>query len=52
MRSGWFLQALTQELMLYWLQQLQVKRWSHRRTSTCPRSPNTPPAGEDRPGLT
>lgn len=29
-------QAVTQELMLYWLQQLQVKRWQHRQTSTCP----------------
>ncbi|KAM6923409.1 TBC1 domain family member 2A [Xenentodon cancila] len=29
------LKAVTQELMLYWLQQLQVKRWRHRRTSTC-----------------
>uniref|UniRef100_A0A3B4UMN3 TBC1 domain family member 2 n=1 Tax=Seriola dumerili TaxID=41447 RepID=A0A3B4UMN3_SERDU len=30
------LKAVTQELMLYWLQQLQVKRWQHRQTSTCP----------------
>lgn len=30
------LKAVTQELMLYWLQQLQVKRWKHRETSTCP----------------
>ncbi|XP_017297136.1 TBC1 domain family member 2A isoform X2 [Kryptolebias marmoratus] len=29
------LKAVTQELMLYWLQQLQVKRWQHRQTSTC-----------------
>ncbi|XP_051809997.1 TBC1 domain family member 2A [Acanthochromis polyacanthus] len=28
------LKAVTQELMLYWLQQLQVKRWQHRRTSS------------------
>ncbi|XP_040904456.1 TBC1 domain family member 2A [Toxotes jaculatrix] len=30
------LRAVTQELMLYWLQQLQGKRWQHRQTSTCP----------------
>lgn len=30
------LQAVTQELMLYWLQQLQLKRWQHRQMSTCP----------------
>ncbi|XP_067454389.1 TBC1 domain family member 2A isoform X2 [Thunnus thynnus] len=30
------LKAVTQELMLYWLQQLQVKRWQHRQTNTCP----------------
>ncbi|XP_074505592.1 TBC1 domain family member 2A isoform X2 [Sebastes fasciatus] len=30
------LKAVSQELMLYWLQQLQVKRWQHRQTSTCP----------------
>ncbi|KAM9356801.1 TBC1 domain family member 2A [Symphorus nematophorus] len=30
------LKAVTQELMLYWLQQLQVKRWQHRQMSTCP----------------
>lgn len=29
-------QAVTQELMLYWLQQLQVKRWQHRQTTSCP----------------
>ncbi|XP_069029676.1 TBC1 domain family member 2A isoform X1 [Embiotoca jacksoni] len=29
------LKAVTQDLMLYWLQQLQVKRWQHRRTFTC-----------------
>ncbi|XP_061580692.1 LOW QUALITY PROTEIN: TBC1 domain family member 2A [Cololabis saira] len=29
------LKAVTRELMLYWLQQLQVKRWQHRRTDTC-----------------
>ncbi|XP_047441423.1 TBC1 domain family member 2A [Mugil cephalus] len=29
------LKAVTQELMLYWLQQLQVKRWQHRQTSSC-----------------
>lgn len=29
------LKAVTQELMLYWLQQLQVKRWQHRQMSTC-----------------
>ncbi|XP_077388408.1 TBC1 domain family member 2A isoform X2 [Festucalex cinctus] len=30
------LKALTQDLMLYWLQQLQLKRWHHRQTSACP----------------
>ncbi|XP_047190310.1 TBC1 domain family member 2A isoform X2 [Scophthalmus maximus] len=30
------LEAVTQELMLYWLQQLQVKRWQHRQKCTCP----------------
>uniref|UniRef100_A0A8C2X477 TBC1 domain family member 2 n=1 Tax=Cyclopterus lumpus TaxID=8103 RepID=A0A8C2X477_CYCLU len=30
------LKAVTQDLMLYWLQQLQVKRWQHRWKSTCP----------------
>ncbi|XP_069387314.1 TBC1 domain family member 2A isoform X2 [Paralichthys olivaceus] len=34
------LKAVTQELMLYWLQQLQVKRWQHRQTSSCPDSTN------------
>ncbi|XP_045886723.1 TBC1 domain family member 2A isoform X2 [Micropterus dolomieu] len=34
------LKAVTQELMLYWLQQLQVKRWQHRQTSTCPEPTN------------
>ncbi|XP_060935950.1 TBC1 domain family member 2A isoform X2 [Limanda limanda] len=34
------LKALTQELMLYWLQQLQVKRWQHRQTSSGPDSSN------------
>ncbi|XP_068460319.1 TBC1 domain family member 2A [Clinocottus analis] len=34
------LKATTQELMLYWLQQLQVKRWQHRRSSTCPEGNN------------
>ncbi|TDH07264.1 hypothetical protein EPR50_G00104070 [Perca flavescens] len=29
------LKAVTQELMLYWLQQLQVKRWQHQQTSVC-----------------
>ncbi|XP_069575643.1 TBC1 domain family member 2A isoform X2 [Brachyistius frenatus] len=29
------LKAVTQDLMLYWLQQLQVKRWQHRQTFTC-----------------
>uniref|UniRef100_A0A3P9M1I4 TBC1 domain family, member 2 n=1 Tax=Oryzias latipes TaxID=8090 RepID=A0A3P9M1I4_ORYLA len=29
------LKAVTQELMHYWLQQLQVKRWQHRQTSAC-----------------
>ncbi|XP_034546767.1 TBC1 domain family member 2A [Notolabrus celidotus] len=30
------LKAVSQEVMLYWLQQLQGKRWQHRQTSTCP----------------
>ncbi|XP_051935701.1 TBC1 domain family member 2A isoform X2 [Hippocampus zosterae] len=33
------LKAVTQDLMLYWLQQLQLNRWHHRRshqTSACP----------------
>ncbi|XP_026186724.1 TBC1 domain family member 2A [Mastacembelus armatus] len=34
------LKAVTQELMLYWLQQLQMKRWQHRHTSTCPNLAN------------
>ncbi|RVE67613.1 hypothetical protein OJAV_G00104530 [Oryzias javanicus] len=29
------LKAVTQELMYYWLQQLQAKRWQHRQTATC-----------------
>ncbi|XP_032411122.1 TBC1 domain family member 2A isoform X2 [Xiphophorus hellerii] len=35
------LKAVSQELMLYWLQQLQVKRWQHRDTSTGPDQTNT-----------
>nr|XP_057920000.1 TBC1 domain family member 2A [Doryrhamphus excisus] len=35
------LKAVNQELMLYWLQQLQVKRWQHRQTTSCPDSTNT-----------
>ncbi|XP_023131803.2 TBC1 domain family member 2A [Amphiprion ocellaris] len=35
------LKAVTQELMLYWLQQLQVKRWQHRQTSSDPTNNNT-----------
>ncbi|XP_047208827.1 TBC1 domain family member 2A isoform X2 [Girardinichthys multiradiatus] len=34
------LKAVSQELMLYWLQQLQVKRWQHRQTSTCSEQTN------------
>ncbi|XP_040030783.1 TBC1 domain family member 2A isoform X3 [Gasterosteus aculeatus] len=30
------LKAVSQELMLYWLRQLQVKRWQHIRNSTSP----------------
>ncbi|XP_061690425.1 TBC1 domain family member 2A isoform X2 [Syngnathoides biaculeatus] len=33
------LKAVTQDLMLYWLHQLQLKRWHHRqnqKTSSCP----------------
>ncbi|XP_067374023.1 TBC1 domain family member 2A isoform X2 [Channa argus] len=41
------LKAVTQELMLYWLQQLQVKRWQHRQTSTCPDSTNSSSNTED-----
>ncbi|XP_075961342.1 TBC1 domain family member 2A [Anarhichas minor] len=29
------LKAVSQDLMLYWLQQLQVRRWQHRRNSAC-----------------
>ncbi|XP_034722377.1 TBC1 domain family member 2A [Etheostoma cragini] len=29
------LKAVSQELMLYWLQQLQVRRWQHQQTSSC-----------------
>ncbi|XP_008419179.1 TBC1 domain family member 2A isoform X1 [Poecilia reticulata] len=35
------LKAVSQELMLYWLQQLQAKRWQHRDTSTGPDRANT-----------
>ncbi|KAM9375974.1 TBC1 domain family member 2A [Pholidichthys leucotaenia] len=35
------LKASTQELMLYWLQQLQVKRWQHRQSITCSDPTNT-----------
>lgn len=38
--------------MLYWLQQLQLKRWCHRQTSIHARSPNKPPAGETWTGST
>ncbi|XP_055368385.1 TBC1 domain family member 2A isoform X2 [Betta splendens] len=34
------LKAVTQELMLYWLQQLQVRRWQHRLVPTCPDTMN------------
>uniref|UniRef100_A0A7N6A0X7 TBC1 domain family, member 2 n=1 Tax=Anabas testudineus TaxID=64144 RepID=A0A7N6A0X7_ANATE len=44
------LKALTQELMLYWLQQLQVKRWQHRQISTCPDPTNNNTAGEKLTG--
>ncbi|XP_053180219.1 TBC1 domain family member 2A [Scomber japonicus] len=30
------LKAVTQELMMFWLQQLQLKRWQHRLMSGCP----------------
>ncbi|XP_029968083.1 TBC1 domain family member 2A [Salarias fasciatus] len=29
------LKAMSQELMLYWLQQLQIKRWHHRQNQSC-----------------
>lgn len=45
-------QAATQELMLYWLQQLQVQRWRHRWTTINPRSPKHHPVGENRTGST
>ncbi|XP_041800257.1 TBC1 domain family member 2A [Chelmon rostratus] len=35
------LKAVTQELMLYWLQQLQVKRWQHRQMSDPTNNNNT-----------
>lgn len=42
-------QAVNQELMHYWLQQLQVKRWQHRQTSTSPDGTgNTDTDGERR----
>ncbi|XP_038142634.1 TBC1 domain family member 2A isoform X1 [Cyprinodon tularosa] len=34
------LKAVSQELMLYWLQQLQVKRWQHRPVSVCSEQTN------------
>ncbi|XP_026198386.1 TBC1 domain family member 2A isoform X2 [Anabas testudineus] len=45
------LKALTQELMLYWLQQLQVKRWQHRQISTCPDPTNNNTADNFLPVL-
>ncbi|XP_074529776.1 TBC1 domain family member 2B [Halichoeres trimaculatus] len=30
------LRAVTQDLMLYWLQQLQLRRWQHRQTTAGP----------------
>ncbi|KAG7454009.1 hypothetical protein JOB18_015556 [Solea senegalensis] len=36
------LKAVTEELMLYWLQQLQVKRWQHRQMTSCPEIPSLP----------
>ncbi|TKS65012.1 TBC1 domain family member 2A [Collichthys lucidus] len=41
------LKAVTQELMLYWLQQLQVKRWQHRQTTTCPDPTNNNNTADD-----
>ncbi|XP_049612816.1 TBC1 domain family member 2A [Syngnathus scovelli] len=37
------LKAVTQDLMLYWLQQLQLKRWQHRQnqTNACPDATST-----------
>lgn len=37
--------------MLYWLQQLQVKRWQHRQMSTCPDLTNNNTAGEKQSAL-
>ncbi|XP_061895946.1 TBC1 domain family member 2A isoform X2 [Entelurus aequoreus] len=34
------LKAVTQELMHYWLQQLQVRRWQHRQIASCCDSTN------------
>ncbi|XP_021168357.2 TBC1 domain family member 2A isoform X1 [Fundulus heteroclitus] len=34
------LKAVSQELMLYWLQQLQVRRWHHQQNSTCSQQAN------------
>ncbi|XP_039976279.1 TBC1 domain family member 2A isoform X2 [Xiphias gladius] len=45
------LKAVTQELMLYWLQQLQVKRWQHRQTSTCPETTSNSTADDFLPVL-
>ncbi|XP_028271333.1 TBC1 domain family member 2A-like isoform X2 [Parambassis ranga] len=41
------LKAMTQELMLYWLQQLQVKRWQHRQRSSCSDPTNNSHTADD-----
>ncbi|XP_029688017.1 TBC1 domain family member 2A isoform X3 [Takifugu rubripes] len=45
------LKAVTQELMLYWLQQLQMKRWCHRRPAIGPHCPDSDPAANFLPLL-
>ncbi|XP_073342447.1 TBC1 domain family member 2A [Pagrus major] len=45
------LKAVTQELMLYWLQQLQVKRWQHKQTTSCSETNNNNTADDFLPVL-
>ncbi|KAF7228728.1 TBC1 domain family member 2A isoform X2 [Nothobranchius furzeri] len=41
------LKAVTEEVMLYWLQQLQGKRWRHRQTSICSEHTNNKNTADD-----
>ncbi|XP_053735288.1 TBC1 domain family member 2A isoform X1 [Synchiropus splendidus] len=34
------LKAVTQDLMMFWLQQLQLRRWRHRQPTSAPESPD------------